>query len=416
MMHRAARAGALTWSKDPRTQTESLTNRKNAFAISCFIVSFLRYLVSLFRFYNLFSLQCLFTNLKLSLNCHSSYVDETLEGKKIINLLINESEQGFPFLNLLVMEYITIPSTGQLFIFGLQTNWMLENRLMADIVIGDAYSLKKLENLRKTLRTQESDHKTLKDLARVAFTQWMIDLTPSPKQPLGPRVFPGVDRFPWFGLEISNVATLTNEETIHLVHTALQQGVRHLHFFIKSNDKSTLISARSALTLRIMALFKTLSYLRCSETFTFSMRTKIEAEDFFHEVYRTLRMWNFKIRYWFLDCRGAQPNDMVECWKRMSETQSWGQVEHLGLFGGGQREFEIIEKMGDDVGKVAVHAMEVWPMMPIDHDKAKYMVKLRKLKIAVCAYNIFGPKDKSLDKKDEVLDFAERHNIDPLLY
>ena len=84
-----------------------------------------------------------------------------------------------------------------------------------------------------------------------------------------------------------------------------------------------------------------------------------------------------------LDVRGASDDELRDSWKRMTETQSttstiiqiqtkssnklhvhslyfvfifwkwdWGQVEHLGLYGGGQREFDLIDRMGEDIGKV----------------------------------------------------------------
>ena len=40
---------------------------------------------------------------------------------------------------------------------------------MADICIGDAYALKKLENLRVMLRQEEDQATSLKDLAKLAY-------------------------------------------------------------------------------------------------------------------------------------------------------------------------------------------------------------------------------------------------------
>ena len=96
--------------------------------------------------------------------------------------------------------------------------------------------------------------------------------------------------------------------------------------------------ARSALTLTIMTLFRTLMFLRDSEHFTISLRTKPESEDFFHEVYRTLRMYSFKIKFWLLDVRGITDQEIKNGWERMAQMKDFGQVENLGLFGGGQHE------------------------------------------------------------------------------
>lgn len=369
-------------------------------------------------------------------------VQETLEGRKIINLLINENEQGFPFLNLLVMEYVTVHN-GEQYIFGLQTNWMLEPRLMSEICLGDKYALQKLENLRLALRTQESKANTLKQLAKHAFTQWISDLTPQIKQPLGPRVKVAPwqsssvpDRFPWFGVEVSNL--LSEAQMIHLFHTSLQQGVRHFHFSLhlhttlssvgpKRRDlQKEVMVTRASLTLAIMTLLRTLAFLRDSDCFVFSMRTKPETEEVFHEIYRTLRMWNFPIRFWLLDVTRAgnepalKPQQIINAWTRMSKIQVWGQVDHLGLYGGGKTEYDMIDKMQHEVvegevGRCCVHAIELYPMMQVENEFAKFMLRLRKNKVAVCAINIFGPPSMGLLKKQEIIDFAEENDMDPML-
>ena len=212
----------------------------------------------------------------------------------------------------------------------------------------------------------------------------------------------------------------------HAIFTALHHGVRHFHFYLSYPDKPSMAGARSALTLRIMTLFRTLMFLRDSEHFSLSLRTKPENEDFFHEVYRTLRMYSFKIKYWLLDIRGLSDKEIIDGWTRMAQMKSFGQVENLGLFGGGQKEFELIQSLeysstgtaASSLGsaQISVHAMELYPMMEIYHEKAKYMLKLRKLKVAVCAYNVFGPAGKSLVDQPEVLTFARQYNVDPLLF
>ena len=74
------------------------------------------------------------------------------ETPKIINLLINENEQGFPFLNLLVMQYVIVCGNRP-YIFGLQTNWAIEPEIMAELFAGDETALFFVKTTKKRFQT-----------------------------------------------------------------------------------------------------------------------------------------------------------------------------------------------------------------------------------------------------------------------
>eukprot|EP00398_MALV-I-01_sp_L67-1_P000170 gene170-919_t len=105
------------------------------------------------------------------------------------------------------------------------------------------------------------------------------------------------DCFPYTGCVITN--QLTEEQSAFLCHIALQQGCRHFQFAlsVSSNSQGAMTAARSAMTFRIMNLFKTLSFLRDSDNCVLSICTTPSSENFFHEVYRALLASNFRIDY-----------------------------------------------------------------------------------------------------------------------
>ena len=111
----------------------------------------------------------------------------------------------------------------------------------------------------------------------------------------------------------------------------------------------------------------------------------------------------------------------------MSQIRAWGQVKHLGLYGGGPEVVEAVDSGNStfarlkDVAKPVAHCVEMWPLMPVNDARRRHFEYLRKRQIMIFATNIYGSKRELIRSvtgedyanKTELFKFAKQHKVDP---
>jgi len=364
---------------------------------------------------------------------HSFCEDALPRGSRIVNLLVNEHKNRYPFINLLVMEHIEVPmpkgdpepgtlytrQTYRPFIFGVQT--ALDNQVFAlvELLAMDREALKQLDRLRQILRKRGSTlrFQSLNTFARECIAEWLPGV---PAFFSLPRVRLGVSTS-WSRATVPAVGLEVNAQNIlEAVPQAMEEGVRHFYLTFVPSDKND--ESQNQLQMRLLSLRLTelldmmvpgfYHYLRSNVSFT--LVTPPAFVRAYEDVARALFLHSYLLDAWLLDLRQCPDRvDMryFDYWRLMTGVRTAGGVGNIGVLGACRA---VCEKLsGEGAGSIGVLGVELYPQRQwVDQREKNYYEQQASRGVMIVACGIFGPGNQFL-YSDAVADEADRLQADP---
>eukprot|EP00928_Gymnodinium_smaydae_P085688 TRINITY_DN6924_c4_g1_i1.p1 TRINITY_DN6924_c4_g1~~TRINITY_DN6924_c4_g1_i1.p1 ORF type:complete len:1706 (+),score=369.34 TRINITY_DN6924_c4_g1_i1:174-5120(+) len=327
----------------------------------------------------------------------------------LVNLLLNESRDGYPFWNCLVMKYFKIDGCD--YIFGVQTNLYKYIEVLAELLGGGEQALLELGRLRTILRRRSAILGTITSLQQLiddSMAEWLPEV-------------PGYFKIPQTqikltkGLYVPTVALEFDTETPvnDMLVNALEEGVRHFHVNFSSRvAHHTAIMQGRLFSLRIveslaLAKQKYLHYLR--DAITFTMRSKPMQVEVCSEFMNYLNLNSFSVACWLLDINGASSNEIKSGWTTLMEAQHGEKVKSVGLYGGGAAELAAVRALNL---KPAVQAVDFYPGAQPNRHMVDHLNNSLKEGVSVMACQTYGPKHALL-KNDVVQCVAKECKLEP---
>lgn len=358
------------------------------------------------------------------------------KGTRIVNLLVNEHKNGYPFWNLLIMEHITVlvqPRGVAIaqrvlehrpYIFGVQTSLEAHISKLVEMLAMDRVGLAHLARLRGALQEnlETLGVQPLRAWSRGVIDEWLQGLPPFMVQPT--MSLPSfvssrpLCSLPKYGLEV------THETAMEEVPKALEDGVRHFYVSFTLEDRhqgdaSYAMMQSRLLALRLGELFaqlktKFLHYLR--DAITFTLVTPPLFVDSFEEVCKSMKNNGYSPACWMLDLRGMEPRNrekkLRDSWQTMVAAQRAGRVQALGICGASKETYLEVCRCSAPA-TVSSCMVEMYAGRPDwDCSYTRWLNQLRDSGVMLIAHNVLGPRHCLLTTKG-LTEAALKLQVDP---